>query len=200
MIPLLLLGGAAVGAMMNKKNPLQGALLGAGIGATGGLLGGAAAGAGAAGSAAGAGTAAAETAGLLGVPGAASGAGSQAAMLAAQNQGFGAIGQQLTAQAAGGASGMAVPTSVNMAAGLQKAGEAAGGLLDKAKPVMTAANVASQFMPEPEQAPPPAQIQSNPLDLSGIFSMNAEEQKRELENQMRRRGLLDQYTQSIMRG
>jgi hypothetical protein len=199
MIPLLLLGGAAAGALLNKKNPLQGALLGAGIGATGGLLGGAAAGAGAAGSAAGS-TAATQTAGLLGVPGAASGAGSQAALLAAQNQGFGAIGQQLTAQAAGGASGMAVPTSVNIAAGLERAGEAAGGLLDKAKPVMTAASAASPFMPEPEQAPPPAQIQSNPLDLSGIFSMNAEEQKREFENQMRRRGLLDQYTQSIMRG
>lgn len=52
---LLPLAGAAIGAMANKKKPLQGALMGAGIGATGGLLapaaagGAAAAGAGAAG-------------------------------------------------------------------------------------------------------------------------------------------------------
>ncbi len=157
LIPMLMLGGAALGAATSKK-PIQGALLGAGLGATGGmaaggLLGAGAAGAGAAGAGANA-AAATQTAGLL-APGAASGAGSQAAMLAAQNQGFGAIGQQLTAQAAGGATGMPVPASVNFAAGMQRAGED----LTKAKPMIDAAGtgvqVASALQPQDQPAPIP---------------------------------------------
>lgn len=152
-------GGAAAGGLLGAGAAGAGAAgtagaAGAAGGASGGLLG--AAGTGAAGAGAGAGTAAAtQTAGLLGVPGAASGAGSQAAMLAAQNQGFGAIGQQLTAQAAGGASGMSVPTSVNLAAGMQRAGEA----LTKAKPMIDAAGtgmqVANAMQEPPQQAPMP---------------------------------------------
>lgn len=64
MWPLLI--GAGIGALMNKKDPLKGALLGGAVGATGGaaatggLLGGGSAAAGAAGAAGGAATAAAE--------------------------------------------------------------------------------------------------------------------------------------------
>lgn len=60
----------------------------------------------------------AATAGLLG-SGAATGAGSQAAMLAAQNQGFGAVGQTMLADAAG----TSAPMATQAAAGLQKMGE-----------------------------------------------------------------------------
>jgi hypothetical protein len=73
MFPMLLMAGAALGAMANKKNPLQGALMGAGVAATGGAAAGGLLGAGAAG-AAGAGAAGGATAGAAGA-GAASGAG-----------------------------------------------------------------------------------------------------------------------------
>lgn len=208
------LAGAAAGALINKKNPMQGALLGAGLGATGGaaaggLLGAGAAGAGTAGAAGAAGagtaagtaagtTAATQTAGLLGVPGAATGAGSQAAMLAAQNQGFGAVGQQLTAQAAGGASGMAVPTSVNMMAGMQRAGEA----LTKAKPMMDAAGSGIQAAQAVQQAndpqaPPPQMIQNTggAESLGALYQSArqgaAQQVQQEAEvRKQRRRGLL----------
>lgn len=189
---LLPLAGAALGAMTSKK-PLQGALIGAGLGATGGaaaggLLGAGAAGAGAAGTAgaaggaggllgaggaagagAGAGTAAAtQMAGLL-APGAASGAGSQAAMLAAQNQGFGAIGQQLTAQAAGGATGMPVPASVNFAAGMQRAGEA----LTKAKPMIDAAGTGVQVASALQLQDQPAPVPQFTPTAGGAESLNS---------------------------
>lgn len=175
---LALLGGA-VGGLLDKKNPLRGAAMGA---AGGYFAPGLMAGGGAAGGAAG------QTAGLLGVPGAASGTGSQAAMLAAQNEGFGAVGQQLLAEAAGGASGLAVPTSVNMAAGLQKAGET----LKQAKPFMDAAGTAMQIQGMFQEPPPPVAQSSlpqrMPMDLSGLFSNNQVAQMKQ--QRLARRGLL----------
>ncbi len=216
---LLPLAGAAIGAMTSKK-PLQGALLGAGLGATGGaaaggLLGAGAAGAGAAGTAGAAGsagggllgaagtgaagagtTAATQTAGLL-APGAASGAGSQAAMLAAQNEGFGAIGQQLTAQAAGGATGMPVPGGVNFAAGIQRAGEA----FTKAKPALDAAGtgvqVANALQDQPTQTPPPQIVPTagGAESLTSLFQAAQQGAQGQIDKEAeirkaRRRGLL----------
>lgn len=186
MIPMLI--GAAGGSLMNRKNPLKGALLGAGMGAAGGafapgLLGGAA------------GTSTAGTAGLLGVPGAATGAGSQAAMLAAQNQGFGAIGSQMLGQAAGTASGAAVPASVNAMAGAQRLFEAAKKAME---PVGTAMQVAQMVAPEPEPVMPPQPLQTTPLDLSGILSMDQQQQAQDLEEQMRRRSMMGQYVNNLL--
>lgn len=156
---LALIGGA-IGGLTSKKDPLKGALLGAGAGFTGGSL---AAGGGLLG-----GSSAASTAGLLGTP-AASGAGSQAAMLAAQNQGMGAIGQQLTAQAASTASGVPVPFGVNAAAGLEKAGEFI-------KPIGNAVGTASQVNSMFNQPQAPIQSAGLPnrggFDSSGLIAAN----------------------------
>src|SRR5512139_2977928 len=106
-IPMLI--GAAGGALMNRKDPLKGALLGAGMGAAGGLLAPAAFGAGAA------------------------GAGTQAGMLAAQEAGLGATGTLGWGGATTGVQG-----AMNSAIGPEM-GMKAGGLLstanDVAKPV-----------------------------------------------------------------
>jgi hypothetical protein len=97
-VELALIGGIG-GAILNKEDPLKGALMGAGLGFGGAsLLGGAAAGAtgaaGAAGSAAGSAYAGA-------VPGlSATGLGSQAAMLQAQTGVFGLPGLTATGSAA----------------------------------------------------------------------------------------------------
>ena len=222
-IPIL--AGAAIGAMSNKDDPLKGALLGAGIGATGGAAAGAAgigaagaAGTTAAGTAAGAGasggllaggateagllaaapSSTASTAGLLGVPGASTGAGSQAAMLAAQNEGFGAIGQQMLAQSAG----TSAPTSVNLMAGLQKAGETASGAMETAKPFMQAAQSAQQInglLSSPDAAPPPPMpIQSQPLDLSGVLNANQQQMAQTFEEDMQRRKSLNDFARYAM--
>jgi len=120
------------------KDPLTTALLIGGTAATAGAL--APALAGGAGGLAGIGGAEA-TAGLLG-SGAASGAGSQAAMIAAQNAGFGPIGEQLLAGSVG-----AQPSAlVNGLAGIQKFGEGASAFGGGAKPYMQAASTAKDAL------------------------------------------------------
>ena len=164
-ITLAMIGGAA-GGLLNKKDPLKGALIGAGLGAAGGafapgLMG----------------TTPGATAGLL-APGAASGAGSQAAMLAAQNQGFGAVGSQMLAQAAG----TAAPASVNAMAGMQRAGEALSGGMRQAKPFMDAGQAAMQvnsMFQRPQQPQviaqaPPLQQPMPTGDLSELVKMGKE--------------------------
>jgi hypothetical protein len=102
-VELALIGGIG-GAILNKEDPLKGALMGAGLGFGGAsLLGGAAAGAtgaGAAGAAGSAGTLGANTYAAM-VPGlTAAGPGSQAAALAAQTGEFGLAGLTATGSAA----------------------------------------------------------------------------------------------------
>lgn len=162
--------GGGIGGLLNKDDPLKGALLGAGAGFTGGklapgLLGGAS-----------------QTAGLL-APGAASGAGSQAAMLAAQNQGFGPIAQQMLAQAAG----TQAPMSVNAMAGLQRAGEMASKGMTQAKPFMDAGQAAMQVqgMFQDNTPMPVAQSslpQRTPFDFGSVMYGNQLEQLRQRRN------------------
>lgn len=173
MIPMLM--GAGLGAV-TSKDPLKGALLGAGLGAAGGAFAPALAGA--------ATPTAASTAGLL-APGASSAAGSQAAMLAAQGEGFGAIGQQMLAQAAG----TKAPMSVNLMAGAQRAGE----LVNQARPFMDAASTAQQvqgMFKKDQQLPlaPTGLPNRAPMDLSGLMSTNQMGQLKQ--QRMARRGLL----------
>jgi hypothetical protein len=136
MIPILI--GAAGGALANKKNPLQGAMLGAGIGATGGLLapaaGAAAAGAGAAGAGA-AGGAAGGLGGVAGGAGLLSGAGSAAGTAAADAAAM--YGVEAGAGAASGSGGLL------------------GTLGQYGKPVMQAA---SMMQPGEQQQQPQAQF------------------------------------------
>jgi hypothetical protein len=107
--------GAGVGALMNKDDPLMGAVTGGMGGYGGGQL--------AAGLTGLSGGSAALNANAIANPALAgqaigSGAGSQASMLAAQNAGFGAEGLSQLAQAAGGASPTAMQT---LGAGAQMA-------------------------------------------------------------------------------
>lgn len=172
-LPMLL--GAGLGAVTSKK-PLQGALLGAGLGAAGGAIAPGLLGAG--------GSAATQTAGLL-APGAASGAGSQAAMLAAQNEGFGAIGQEMLAQAAG----TKAPLSISLMANAERVGD----VLKQAKPVMDAAGTASQVqsmfqdntpMPVAQSSLPPR----SQMDVSGLLGNGQVAQLQQ--KRMARRGLM----------
>lgn len=118
-------------------------------------------------------------------------------MLAAQNEGFGAIGQQLTAQAAGGASGASVPASLNFAAGMQRAGEA----FTKAKPMLDAAGtgvqVATAMQDQPTQAPPPQIVPTagGAESLSALYQTLQQGAQGQLDKdaemrRARRRGLL----------
>jgi len=131
-------------------------------------------------------------------PNASAAAGSQAAMLAAQNEGFGAIGQQMLAQSAG----TTAPASVNFMAGLQKAGETATQFGEKAKPFMQAAQSAQQvqgLLAEPEMDPPPAMpMQSQPLDLSSVLTTNQQEMARTFEEDMKRRQSMGEYARYAM--
>ena len=170
-ITLALIGGA-VGGIVDKKDPLRGAALGAAGGYFApGLM------------SAGSGSAA-STAGLL-APNASAAAGSQAAMLAAQNEGFGAIGQQMLAQSAG----TTAPTSVNLMAGVQRAGE----MFKQAKPVMDAAGTAMQVRGMFQDNTPMPVAQSSlpqraPMDVSGLLGNGQVAQLQQ--KRMARRGLL----------
>ncbi len=116
-------------------------------------------------------------------------------MLAAQNHGFGAIGQQLTGQAAGTASGVAVPNSVNLAAGVERFGEMYG----KAKPMLdatqTGIQVANAFQDQPQTPPQVMQNSGGPQTLAQLYQdvQQGAQPKIAEETEMRkarRRGLL----------
>jgi hypothetical protein len=91
---------------------------------------------------------------------------------------------------------MAVPTSVNLAAGVQKAGEA----LSKAKPMMDAAGTGMQVanaLQEPEQGPPPQMIQNTggPESLAALYQSAQQGAQAQIDKEAemrkaRRRGLL----------
>lgn len=144
--------GAVGGGIMNKEDPLKGAIMGATLGFGGASLLGPAAAAGSAGTAAAgtaAGTAAAVPAGTSTyaslVPGLTSAApGSQAAMLAGQTGQFGAAGLTATGSAASGAAGISPIT-----AGLYNAANAAmtpgpGGAMN----AMRMAQMGGQMLPQ----------------------------------------------------
>jgi hypothetical protein len=194
-MPMLI--GAAGGALMNKKDPLKGALLGAGMGAAGGTLAPGLLGAGG-------GAATSATGGLLG-SGAATGAGSQASMLAAQNAGFGFDGLNLLGQAAGSATGQAVPGYIQAGAAMQNGLGQAGSALKQANPYLeavgTAKNAADMVAPPPEELPPPPQLMpSQPMDLSGILNANQQQMAQEIEEQAKRRQAMSSFAQYAMRG
>lgn len=146
--------GAVGGGIMNKEDPLKGAIMGATLGFGGASLLGPAAAAGSAGTAA-AGTAAGTAAGAAVpagtstyaslVPGLTSAApGSQAAMLAGQTGQFGAAGLTATGSAAGGAAGVSPLT-----AGLWNAANSAmlpgpGGAMN----AMRMAQMGGQMLPQ----------------------------------------------------
>jgi hypothetical protein len=95
-------------------------------------------------------------------------------MLAAQNQGFGAVGQQMLAQAAG----TAAPASVNAMAGMQRDGEALGSGMKQARPFMDAGQAAMQVnsmfsspRQMPVQAQAPALAQPMPTDLNALAKL-----------------------------
>lgn len=183
MIPMLIpLIGAASGALLNRDDPLKGALMG-------GLLGAAAPAAG----------------GLLGAGGATAGiapgataATSQAGLLAAQEAGLGA-----GALGWGGAT-TGLQGGLNSALGAQ-AGATAGGLLDAAGnmagPVGSAVNVAQQMLDnEPQiQAPPPPQLRNQPMNVSGAIQQGQQMRDYEAQDSLRRRALMNQYAAQMGR-
>lgn len=194
------------------------ALLGAGIAATGGLLAPAAAGLGGAGAAAGA--AGTGSAGLLGLGAAEAGAlGATDAALAAPTLGAVApvMGAELAAPVAGQVATQAAAPVVEqgMQAGMfDTMNVGSNGLLGKGadalstaggymKPVVTAMNAAnmakSLFGNAPQQQMPVAQSQmrSTPLNLDGIIQQGQQSQIQDMQNQQRRKQLMQQYAQRM---
>lgn len=168
MLWLLPLAGAAVGAAMNKKNPMQGALLGAGIGATGGLLGGA----GLAGAAAaeGAGGAAMANGAFLG-EGVASGVGAWDASAAASaaGQGGGLLGGMKTALEYAKPVGQAASAAQQVSGGQRAPMPAAPPMMQNPVGVQSLTQLAQQQSP------------------------NLNQMQQAYEARMRRRGLLGNY-------
>lgn len=182
MLPLV---GAAAGALLKRKDPLQGALMGGALGATGGLLapaaGAAAAGGGlAAGGAAAEGAAAAGGAGLT-MPSIAPAAG------LAQGPGFTAgIGEGLKLGA--GASLGAPP-----AAGMAQAGEyARTGLMGLQAASLAKGLTASQ----------PMQAAGNPQrqgpDMSALMQANQQTAQAGTQQEMLRRQMQQQVIQGLL--
>lgn len=165
-IPMML-GGAGLGALLNKKDPLKGALMGAALGGVGGaaapgLLGGATAG----------------------------GVGSQAGMLAAQEAGAGVMG--IGNMGWGGAT-TGIQGGLNAALG-SGAGATTGGLLGNAdkviKPVGTAMQAAQMFTPpteEPIRAPMPQIPQGGSQVLSQIATQPQQQQAQNQQMDMQRK-------------
>lgn len=170
-MPMLI--GAGIGGLLNKKDPLKGALLGAGLGATGGavapgLLGG---------------SAAAGSVGAAGATGAASSA-SMASSLPAFNP---ITGAYVNASSLPGMTGLL---------------ETAKGAGMAAKPYMEAFGTAKQAadMVTPQEAPPPmpVQLSTQPLDLSPILNQNQQEMARTFEEDMKRRQSMGEFARYAM--
>jgi hypothetical protein len=149
MLPLL---GAGVGAVMNKNNPLQGALLGGALGATGGLLAPAAAGAGAAGAAA---------TGASALPAAAGSYGAEAFGTAA---GYGGVNAPFA--------GLSSPTTGGLLSGMKEAAA-------YAKPIgqsLSAANAAKGLLTNPADSMPIQTPQNNSAQGAQILAQLAQQQ------------------------
>ena len=184
--------GAGAGALTSKRDPLKGALSGGTLGGVGGAF--------APGLLAGAGAVTAGTAGtaggLLGAEGA-----TQAGMLAAQEAGLGATGSLgwggATTGIQGGLNGM-----MGADAGMQAGGllGQAGGAMDKAKPVMQAAQMGQEMASANDMPPPPApMVRNSPPDLNGILQQGYQEQQYIMDDAEKRRRLMQGYAQN-MRG
>lgn len=213
-IPLML-GGAGLGALLNKKDPLKGAMMGAALGAGGaalpGLLGAGGATAGIGGAATAGATEGAAAGGLLA-------GGEQAAMLAAQNAGLEGATAATNAglgSNAGlfGAEQAAAPVAdMSTQAGMfDKLNHQTNGLLGNAtdtyskyaKPIEATMNAAQQGQqmaqandPPPIQAP---QRQNIPLDLSSILNQSTQWQQFDMAENERRKQLMQNYASNIGR-
>ena len=78
-----------------------------------------------------------------------------------------------------------------------------GGLMGYVKPVgeaMGAAQSAKGLLGSSETPQPPPQVQSSPLDLSGVLNVNQQEQARQIEEDMRRRQSLSDFAAYAMKG
>lgn len=160
-ITLALVGGA-VGGLLNKKDPIKGALLGAGAGFTGGSL---------------------AAGGLLGGAGAAGGAAGGTGLTAATGTGLslgtGSGGIGLTAGAGQGATLASTSSGLGLNAGNAALGSEAGGLLggmktamSYAKPVGEAAMAANAVngLVNPPQAPIQSGLpQRQQADFGGLL-------------------------------
>ena len=196
---LALIGGA-IGGLANKKDPLKGALMGAAAGYGGGLLGGA-------------GAAGASGTGVAGGLTATAGEG----MALAATPASGSLGSGLTmngllnatpaAESGLLGSGLSAPStgyfSANAASG------AAPSFLDQlktlnsnVKPFGEAAGnamaVKGLMAPQDAMTPPPAPMQSQPLDLSGVLSANQQEMAKTFEEDMKRRQSMGAFAQYAM--
>lgn len=204
MFPLLFpLLGAAGGALMNRKDPLKGALLGGALGFGGAALA-PAAGAGAAG-AAGAGSAGAGSAAggsLLG--GSTASLGSTGATLGTGSAQLGTSGLLGTGTAASGTNAAAMGNIMGQGT-MSTAGSAVGaqpGLLDQGlamygkieKPLNTAMQAYDTGKGQPQQSIQPQPLQNRPLDMSQYMSG-----PQDMDNE-RRKQMMQQYAQYAQRG
>lgn len=179
-----LIGGGA-GALTSKKDPLKGALIGAGLGAGGAHL----------------------APGLLGAGGATAGiapgatAATQGGLLAAQEAGLGMTGSLGWGGATTGIQG-GLNSALGANAGAQTGGllANAGGMMDKAKPVMEAAQMGRQMAQANDPPPAPApSIRSSPPDLNGILQQGYQQQQYIMDDAERRRRLRQSYVQNMGR-
>ncbi len=202
--------GGALWKPLKKATGLsdvQLALLAAGV-ATGGaaLAGGAAAGGlGAAGAAsAGAGTAGAAGAGAGGLLGTSAAAGTTAATAGTSAGSLtGGLLSSAGTQAAAPITNLSVAASPSALQGLSATAGQSGGLMGYVKPVgeaMGAAQSAKGLLGSSDTPQPPPQVQSSPLDLSGVLNANQQEQARQIEEDMRRRQSLNDFAAYAMKG
>lgn len=201
LLPLL---GAAAGAMMNRKNPLKGAMLGGLAGFTGGAALGVGAGAAAGGSAAlgGAGMAGTGTGLLAGGSGLA-GAGMAGTGAGLTAGGAGLTGAGMYGTGAGLTAAAPAATGYGLGATQAAAGTGLSGLfsnIDKyAKPAeraLTAANMAQNLMPE-EQPLQPQPLNNQPIDLTGLLQQDIARSQMNEQDSLRRRQQMQSYMQNI---
>ena len=74
------------------------------------------------------------------------------------------------------------------------------GYVKPAAEAMGAAQSAQGLLGSSETPQPPPQVQSSPLDLSGVLNANQQEQARQLEEDMRRRQSLNDFAAYAMKG
>lgn len=176
LLPLLMLGGAGAGELLNKKDPLKGALMGTALGAGGGLLA-PAMGIGAAG-------AAAEGAATAGMAGTAASA-APAALPFGEAVGTRGMGMSVAPQSAAWYSGANAPASNGLL-----------GTLKEYKPVMDAAGTGLKVgqsltqKQQPIQAPQAPMAQGGNQTLSQLYQQGQSYleplQQAELQRQQRR--------------
>lgn len=163
--PLL---GAGAGALMNKKDPLTGALLGAGLGAGGGLLAG------------GAGAAAAPT--------------SQAGLLAAQEAGLGSASMGWGGAQSGVQGALNGALGADAGAGV---GGFLGASEKPVMAALQGAQIGQSMAPPEHPIQPQPLPQRQNIDMSGLLSQSANQQQLDQEEQRRRQEQMRQYMLGI---